>query len=89
MGFYGLDLYAMYTSAQEVITYLDQVDPSAAETARRRYATLDQFKEEPHDYAAAVMLGITPSVERQVVQILVDLCRHGMLASRALAITQP
>lgn len=67
----------MYTSAQKVIHYLDQVDPEAAKLARRRYGTLNQFKDEPHDYAAAVMLGITPSVEREVVQMLMDLCRKG------------
>jgi hypothetical protein len=38
---------------------------------------LDQFKDEPHDYAAAVMLGITPSCESQVIQMLVDICRKG------------
>jgi len=77
VGVYGLDLYSMYTSAHEVISYLDQVDPAAAKVARSRYCTLNQFKDEPHDYAAAVMLGITPSCEREVVQMLVDICRKG------------
>jgi hypothetical protein len=44
-----------------------------------RYGTLDQFKDEPHDYAAAVMLGISPSCENAVVQMLVDICRKGTL----------
>lgn len=77
VGVYGLDLYSMYTSAHEVIHYLDEIDPPAAKLARRRYGTLDQFKDEPHDYAAAVMLGITPSCENAVVQMLVDICRKG------------
>lgn len=77
VGVYGLDLYSMYTSAHEVIHYLDDIDPAAAKLARRRYGTLDQFKDEPHDYAAAVMLGISPSCENAVVQMLVDICRKG------------
>jgi erythromycin esterase-like protein len=77
VGVYGLDLYSMYASAHEVIHYLDDIDPPAAKLARRRYGTLDQFKDEPHDYAAAVMLGITPSCENAVVQMLVDICRKG------------
>jgi erythromycin esterase-like protein len=77
VGVYGLDLYSMYKSAHEVIHYLDEIDPNAAKVARRRYGTLDQFKDEPHDYAAAVMLGITPSCESQVIQMLVDICRKG------------
>ena len=36
VGVYGLDLYSMYTSAHEVIHYLDDTDPAAAKLARRR-----------------------------------------------------
>lgn len=34
VGFYGLDLYSLYTSAEAVIAYLEQVDPEAAQRAR-------------------------------------------------------
>ena len=37
-GFYGLDLYSLYASAEAVIKYLEQVDPEAAQRARYRYA---------------------------------------------------
>ena len=40
-GFYGLDLYSLYRSMQEVITYLEGVDPHAAARARERYACFD------------------------------------------------
>ena len=33
-GFYGLDLYSLYRSVHEVISYLDRVDPAAAARAR-------------------------------------------------------
>ena len=42
-GFYGLDLYSMYRSIHEVISYLDRVDPAAAARARHRYACFDHF----------------------------------------------
>ena len=32
-GFYGLDLYSLHRSMQEVIAYLDDVDPKAADSA--------------------------------------------------------
>lgn len=38
-GFYGLDLYSLRRSTEEVIAFLDRVDPEAA---RERYACLDQ-----------------------------------------------
>lgn len=44
-GFYGLDMYSLYRSADAVIGYLDRVDPEEAEQARRRYAALDHVRE--------------------------------------------
>jgi erythromycin esterase-like protein/adenine/guanine phosphoribosyltransferase-like PRPP-binding protein len=75
-GFYGLDLYSLHASARAVLTYLDKVDPPAAEKARRRYACFDQFGEDPQDYAYATGYGMTPSCEREVVSQLVDLRRQ-------------
>ncbi|HWS91898.1 MAG TPA: erythromycin esterase family protein, partial [Mycobacterium sp.] len=40
-GFYGLDLYSLHLSMDEVITYLEKVDPKAAARARDRYACFD------------------------------------------------
>ncbi|HEX7701795.1 MAG TPA: protein-L-isoaspartate(D-aspartate) O-methyltransferase, partial [Kofleriaceae bacterium] len=40
VGFAGLDLYSLYTSASEVVQYLDRVDPDAARVARERYGRL-------------------------------------------------
>src|SRR6185436_1139755 len=40
-GFYGLDLYSLHRSMQEVIAYLENVDPRAAARARERYACFD------------------------------------------------
>lgn len=36
-GFYGIDLYSLNASMDAVITYLDKVDPDAADRARERY----------------------------------------------------
>jgi erythromycin esterase-like protein len=46
VGFYGLDLYSMYGSAQEVVRYLEGVDPQAAARARYRYACFEHFGED-------------------------------------------
>ena len=42
-GFYGLDLYSLYASAEAVITYLQQVDPEAGQRAGYRYACFEHF----------------------------------------------
>src|SRR4051812_5424405 len=46
VGFYGLDLYSMFTSIDEVLHYLDKVDPLEAKKARERYGCFDHFDED-------------------------------------------
>ena len=36
VGFYGLDLYSLYTSIEAVLSYLSTIDPEAAKRARYR-----------------------------------------------------
>jgi erythromycin esterase-like protein/predicted phosphoribosyltransferase len=73
VGFYGLDLYSMHASMEAVVTYLDEVDPEAAQRARERYAGFDQFGRDPQVYAyEAGMAGAEPC-EEQAVQQLVEL----------------
>ncbi len=49
IGFYGLDLYSMYSSIGAVIRYLEDVDPAAARAARKRYACFERFDQEADD----------------------------------------
>jgi erythromycin esterase-like protein len=77
-GFYGLDLYSLYTSVGEVIAYLERVDPPAAARARERYACFEQFGGESQEYGRAVSLGISESCRRGVVEQLVELHRDSV-----------
>jgi erythromycin esterase-like protein len=81
-GFYGLDLYSLYRSIDEVIGYLRNVDPAAAERARQRYACFDQYSEDGQDYGFAAAFGAGPACQREVVEQLVDLQRHGLEYAR-------
>ncbi|WP_063058742.1 erythromycin esterase family protein [Nocardia sienata] len=75
-GFYGLDLYSMFRSAAEVIGYLQDIDPAAADRARERYACFDQhLDEQRYGYAAA--FGAGQDCENAAVEQLVDLQRMG------------
>lgn len=38
VSFFGLDLYCIHRSADEVLRYLDRVDPHGARAARKRLA---------------------------------------------------
>jgi erythromycin esterase-like protein len=75
VGFYGLDLYSIYTSMDEVVRYLDEIDASAARRARERYACFGHFGRDPHTYARQTGLHGVESCERAAVEQLVELRR--------------
>jgi erythromycin esterase-like protein len=74
-GFYGLDLYSLFTSIDEVLKYLDSADPDAARRARARYACFDHYKEDTQRYGYAAGFGLSESCEQHVVAQLRDLRR--------------
>jgi protein-L-isoaspartate(D-aspartate) O-methyltransferase len=71
--FSGLDLYSLYTSAYEVIRYLDRVDPVAAATARHRYGCLTPWQADPSAYGKAAIIGGMRLCEQEVVDMLREL----------------
>ncbi len=76
VGFYGLDLYSLYTSIDEVLRYLETVDPEAARVARERYRCFDAFQGEVERYAGSAALGILDSCEDAVVRQLTEMLRR-------------
>ncbi|KFY89458.1 hypothetical protein V500_05656 [Pseudogymnoascus sp. VKM F-4518 (FW-2643)] len=76
-GVFGLDLYSMGSSRDAVTRYLDSVDPVMAETARRRYACLDPWVEDPAEYGIASMMSPKfRSCENEVSSVLQDLLQR-------------
>jgi len=73
VGFYGLDLYSLYTSLEAVLRYLDGVDPDAARVARVRYGLLTPWQSDPAAYGRAVVSGGYQACEEQVVAMLRDM----------------
>jgi erythromycin esterase-like protein/predicted phosphoribosyltransferase len=76
-GFYGLDLFGLRRSMEEVISYLDRIDPQAAARARARYSCFDHASgDDGESYGFAAGFGAGESCEEEVVAQLVDLQRH-------------
>lgn len=75
VSFHGLDLYSLFTSRDEVLGYLDSVDPDAAAVARRRYRCLDPWQDDPAAYGNAVVTGAFAGCETAVVANLTELLR--------------
>jgi len=76
VGFYGLDLYSMYSSMEEVLKYLDRTDSEAAQRARYRYSCFEQFEEDAQSYGYVASFGLEQSCEDEVVNQLHDLQRR-------------
>ena len=70
VGFYGMDLYSLFHSMQEVLAYLDRTDPAAAHKARARYACFDHIGQDSQAYGYAATFGMARSCEDEVVQQL-------------------
>lgn len=75
-GFYGLDLYSMYRSADAVIAFLRTVDPEQAEVAKRRYACLDHVRD-PQQYGYEATFRLRPDCRAAAIRQLADLYRCG------------
>lgn len=74
-GFYGLDMYSMYRSAEAVIAYLEGVDDEQASIARRQYASLDHVRD-PQGYGYEVVAGLRPDCQQAVQERLAELMRR-------------
>ncbi|MET8177702.1 erythromycin esterase family protein [Streptomyces sp. NPDC005336] len=83
-GFYGLDVYSLYRSIQEVISYLERVDPAAAARARERYACFDHYRaeEDAQAWGFEAAFGAGETCEQEVVDQLVDLQRNAVEYAR-------
>jgi erythromycin esterase-like protein len=78
VGFYGLDLYSMFTSISEVLGYLDKVDPQAARIARERYACFDHYHEDSQHYGYSANLSLSASCEEGVIEQLNQLQQRAL-----------
>ncbi len=78
VGFYGLDLYSLFTSIHEVLRFLERTDPELARQARTRYACLMPFESDPALYGRAVISQRYRECEDEVVEMLGELLKRRM-----------
>jgi protein-L-isoaspartate(D-aspartate) O-methyltransferase len=76
IGFYGLDLYSLFTSIRAVLDYLDRVDPPTARTARLRYSCLTAWEGDPATYGRAALTGRYRVCEKEAVAMLEELMKR-------------
>jgi erythromycin esterase len=75
VGFYGLDVYSLWDSLWEIMTWLDTNEPEALPAAMRAWQCFLPFGEDPHRYARSTRL-VPETCESDVVQLLVEVRRR-------------
>ncbi|UQX10352.1 erythromycin esterase family protein [Candidatus Mycobacterium methanotrophicum] len=83
-GFYGLDLYSLHRSMDEVVSYLEKIDPVAAARARARYACFDHASsaDDGQAYGFRAAFGAGLSCEKEAIDQLVDVQRNALRYAR-------
>jgi len=54
-GFYGLDVYSLFQSMDEVVRYLKAKEPELAEEIKKRYACFEPFETDEISYARSLI----------------------------------
>ncbi len=83
VGFYGLDLYSLFSSIEAVLGYLDTVDPETAEVARTRYGCLMPWSDDLGMYSQVTISKQYRECEEDVIATLQDLLTKRMEYSLA------
>jgi erythromycin esterase len=72
VGFYGLDLYSLWESMEEIIQYLERVDPLLLKEAIKAYNCFEPYNKEVEAYAHATAFA-PKNCEKEVIELLVTL----------------
>lgn len=72
VGFYGLDVYSLWESLQEVLRYVEKQGDGAVATARRAFRCFEPYNNDPQEYARAVAF-VSEDCEDEVTRLLADL----------------
>jgi erythromycin esterase len=73
VGFYGIDIYAMWESIDEVISFFEVYYPEHHSAVRNAYGCILQFEDDPQRYAISVVRGKPHCADE--VQSVVNLLR--------------
>lgn len=71
-GFYGLDVYSLWESLDQVLGYLHRVDPDAIGPALRAFRCFEPYGEDVQEYARATLF-VPATCEQEVVALLAEL----------------
>ncbi|RDC66488.1 erythromycin esterase family protein [Adhaeribacter pallidiroseus] len=68
-GFYGLDVYSLWDSLEQIVQYLEQNDGTTVEAAKKAFRCFGPFGDDPQAYAEAIAF-VDKGCENEVLEIL-------------------
>ena len=71
-GFHGLDVYSLWESLHEILTWLREHDPERVPVALSAFRCFEAYEEDPNAYAYATRF-VPASCENEVVRMLLEL----------------
>lgn len=74
IGFYGLDVYSLWDSMDEIVGYLEKTDPIAANLAKKAIQCFEPFGEDEQRYARE-QYSLEDSCREPLVQLLSEIRR--------------
>jgi len=83
VGFYGVDVYSMHSSAARVVEYLKRVDPEASRRVQQRYECFDRYGEDAQLYAKATGLYGAPPCSGDALAALAEVLRSASARAQA------
>ncbi|WP_347158230.1 erythromycin esterase family protein [Pontibacter chitinilyticus] len=69
VGFFGLDVYSLWESLDQIVKYLEQNDGQAAEAARNAINCFEPYNRDPQYYAQATAF-VPTDCEQEVIDML-------------------
>jgi erythromycin esterase-like protein len=74
VGFYGLDVYSLWESMEEIIRFLEKSAPESVPVAKSAYRCFEPFDQDVQSYAWSTAF-VPQSCEQQVIDLLAEMRR--------------
>jgi erythromycin esterase len=82
VGFYGLDVYSLWDSLQEILRYVEKQGDGAVQAAHQAFRCFEPYGNDPQEYAQAIAF-VSESCEDEVAAMLQALRRQRPVESAA------
>ncbi|MGM0877904.1 MAG: erythromycin esterase family protein [Bacillota bacterium] len=73
VGFYGIDIYSLWESMDEIIKYLEKTNSPDVETAKKAFACFEPFNRQPEKYGVSASF-YSEGCHDEVIRLLADIC---------------